>query len=195
MGRSKRFEVNWCPLFYSPYVFNMGYIHLSVQFSSVKSLSHVQLFVTHGPQHARPPCPSPTHGVYPNSCPLSRWCHSTISFSVVPFSSCLQSYLASRSFQMSQLFASGGQSIGTSASTAVLPMNIQCWFCLEWTSLGISNFLDEISSLSHFVVFLYFFALVTEEGFLISSWYSLELCIQMLISFWAPQIIDIIHMA
>ena len=123
-GKVKRFEVNWCPLFYSPYVFNMGYIHLSVQFSSVKSLSRVQLFVTHGPQHARPPCPSPTHGVYPNSCPLSRWCHSTISFSVVPFSSCLQSYLASRSFQMSQLFASGDQTIGVSASAAVLPVNI-----------------------------------------------------------------------
>ena len=70
----------------------------------------------HGPQHARPPCPSPTPGVYPNSCPLSRWCHPTISSSVSPFSSCPQSFPASGSFQMSKLFASGGQSIGVSAS-------------------------------------------------------------------------------
>ena len=74
-------------------------------------------------QHARPPCPSPTPRVHPNPCPLSRWCHPTISSSVVPFSSCAQSFPASRSFQMSQLFISGGQSIGVSASTSVLPMN------------------------------------------------------------------------
>ena len=73
--------------------------------SSVKSLSFVQLFVTHELQHASPPCPSPTPGAYPNSCPLSQWCHSTISSSVVPFSSCPQSFPASGSFQMSQLFA------------------------------------------------------------------------------------------
>ena len=87
----------------------------------------------HGPQHARPPCPSPTPRVYSNSCPLSRWCHSTISSSVVPFSSRLQSFPASGSFQMSQFFASGGQSIGVSASTSVLPMNIQDWFPLGCT--------------------------------------------------------------
>ena len=87
----------------------------------------------HGLQHARPPCPSPTPGVYSNSCPLSRWCHPTISSSVVLFSSCLQSFPASRSFQMSQLFTSGGQSIGVTASTSVLPMNIQDWFPLGWT--------------------------------------------------------------
>ena len=75
----------------------------------------------HEPQHARPPCPSPAPGVYPNSCPLSRWCHPAISSFVVPFFSRLQSFPASRSFQMSQLFASGGQSIGVSASTSVLP--------------------------------------------------------------------------
>ena len=79
----------------------------------------------HEQQHTRPPCPSPTPGVYPNSCPLSRWCHPTISSSVIPFSSCLQSFPASGSFQMSQFFASGGQSIGVSASTSVLPMNTQ----------------------------------------------------------------------
>ena len=87
----------------------------------------------HGLQHTRAPCRSQTPGVYPNSCPLSQWCHPTISSSVVPFSFCLQSFLASRSFQMSQLFASGGQSIGTSASRSVLPMNIQTWSPLGWT--------------------------------------------------------------
>ena len=87
----------------------------------------------HGPQHARPPCPSPTPGVYPNSCPLSRWCHPTISSSVVPFSSCLQSFPASGSFQMNQLSASGGQSIRVSASASVLPMNTQDWSPLGWT--------------------------------------------------------------
>ena len=84
----------------------------------------------HGLQHARLPCPSPTPGVYSNSCPLSWWCHTTISSSVVPFSFCLQSCPASGSFQMSQFFASRGQSIGVSAS--VLPMNIQDWFLLGW---------------------------------------------------------------
>ena len=78
-----------------------------------------------GLQHARLPCPSPTPGTCSNSCPLSRWCHSTISSSAAPFSSCLQSFPALGSFTMSQLFASGGQSIGVSASALVLPMNIQ----------------------------------------------------------------------
>ena len=86
----------------------------------------------HEPQHARPPCSSPTPRVHPNPCPLSWWCHSTISSSVIPFSSCPQSFPASGSFQMSQLFASGGQSIGVSASTSVLPMNTQDW-SLGWT--------------------------------------------------------------
>ena len=86
----------------------------------------------HGLQHARPP--SPTPGVYSNSCPLSRCCHPTISSSVIPFS-CLQSFPASRSFPVSQLFTSGGQSIGISASASVLPMNIQHWFPLGWTGL------------------------------------------------------------
>ena len=93
---------------------------------------------SHRLQHARPPCPSPTPGVYSNSCPLSWWCHPTISFSVIPFSSCLQSFPASESFQMSQFFDSGGQSVGFSASASVLPMNIQGWFPLVrtgWISL------------------------------------------------------------
>ena len=84
-------------------------------------------------QHARFSCPSPTPGAYSNSCPLHWWCHPTISSSLIPFSSCLQSFPASVSFQMSQLFASGGQSIGVSASASVLPMNIQGWFPLGWT--------------------------------------------------------------
>ena len=87
----------------------------------------------HELQHARPPCPSPTPGVHPNPFPLSRWCHPTISSSVIPFSSCPQSFLASGSFPMSQLFASGGQLIGVSASTSVLPMNTQDWSPLGWT--------------------------------------------------------------
>ena len=85
------------------------------------------------PQHTRPPCPSPTPGVHPDSRSLSRWCHPTILSSVVPFSSCPQSFPASGSFQKSQLFASGGQSIGVSASTSVLPMNTQDWSPLGWT--------------------------------------------------------------
>ena len=87
----------------------------------------------HGLQHARPPCPSPTPRVYSNSCPLSWWCHPTISSSVVPFSSCLQSFPAPESFPMSQLFTAGGQSTGVSASTSVLPMNTQDWSPLGWT--------------------------------------------------------------
>ena len=108
---------------------------ISVQFSrSVVSNS----LGPYGIQHARLPCPSPTPGVYSNSCPSHRWCHPTISSSVVPFSSSLQSFPASGSFQMSRLFASGGQSIWVSASTSVLPMNIQDWFPLGltgWISL------------------------------------------------------------
>ena len=86
----------------------------------------------HESQHARPPCPSPTPGVYSNPCPSNRWCHPTISSSVVPFSSCPQSLPASGSFLMSQLFASGGQSIGVSDSASVLPMNTQDWSSLGW---------------------------------------------------------------
>ena len=87
----------------------------------------------HESQHASPPCPSPTPRVHPNPCPLSRWCHPTISSSVIPFSSHLQSFPASGSFPLSQLFASGGQSIGVSASTSVPPMNTQDWSPLGWT--------------------------------------------------------------
>ena len=91
----------------------------------------------HEPQHARPPCPSPTPGIHPNPCPLSQWCHLTISSSVVPFSSCPQSFPASGSFQMSQFFASGGQSIGVSAS-AISPSNEYSGlisFQIDWLDL------------------------------------------------------------
>ena len=116
------------------FCYNVAYsilVKTSVQFSrSVVSNS----FRPHGLQHARPPCSSPAPGVHSNSCPLHRWCHPTVSSSVVPFSSCLQSFPASGSFPMSQFFASGGQSIGVSASPSVLPMDIQDWFPLGWTS-------------------------------------------------------------
>ena len=102
----------------------------SVQFSHSVVFNSLQ---PHESQHSRPPCPSPTPGVYSNSCPLSRWCHPAISSSVVPFSSCPQSLPASRSFSMSQLFTWGGQNIGVSDSTSVLPMNIQDWSPLGWT--------------------------------------------------------------
>ena len=105
-------------------------LHTSVQFScSVMSNS----LRPHGLQHTRPSCPSPTPRAYSNSRPWSQWCHPTISCSVIPFSSCLQSFPASGSFPMSQFFASGGQSSGVSASASVLPMNIQDWFPLGWT--------------------------------------------------------------
>ena len=106
----------------------------------------------HGRQHARLPCPSPIPRAYSNSCPSSWWCNPTISSSTDPFSSFPQSFLASGSFQMSQLFASGGQSIAVSASASVLPMNIHDWFPLGWTgwislqSKGLSSLLQHHSS-------------------------------------------------
>ena len=103
----------------------------SVKFSRSVMFSSLQ---PHGLQHTRPPCPSPIPRVNPNSCPLSQWCHPTISSSVVTFSYCPQSFPASGSFPMSQLFTSqSGQSIGASASTSVLPMNTQDWFPFGWT--------------------------------------------------------------
>ena len=102
----------------------------SVQFS--RSVVSNSLW-PHESQHTRPPCPSLTPGVHPNSCASSRWCHPAISSSVIPFSSCPQSLPASESFPMSQLFASGSQSIGVSASVSVLPMNTQDWSPLGWT--------------------------------------------------------------
>ena len=116
-------------------------MNVSVQFSCSVVSDSLQ---PHGLQHTRPPCPSPTPRVYSNSCPLSQWCHSAISSSVIPLS-CPQSFPASGSFQMSQLLAWGDQSIGVSASASVLPMNTQDWSPLGWTgwislqSKGLSN--------------------------------------------------------
>ena len=104
----------------------------SVQFSHSVMSDSLQ---PHGLQHARPPCPSQTPGAYSNSCPLSGWCHPIISSSVMPFSTHLQSFPVSGTFQMSQFFTSGGQSIGVSASTSVLSVNIQDWFPLGLTCL------------------------------------------------------------
>ena len=105
------------------------------RFSSVKSSVVSESWQPHGLQHARPSCTSPTPGIYSNSCPLSQWCHPTISSSVIPFS-CLQCFLASGSFPVHQFFASGGQNIGASVSESVIPMNIQDWFPLGLTSLN-----------------------------------------------------------
>ena len=110
--------------------FNSSVWVSSVQFSRLVVSDSLR---PHELQHARPPCPSPTAGVYPNSCPSSPWCHPAISSSVVPFSSCPQSLPASESFSMSHLFAWGGQSIGVSALALVLPMNSQDWSPVEWT--------------------------------------------------------------
>ena len=125
----------------------------SVQFSSV-TWSCPNLW-PYEPQHARPPCPSPTPRVHPNPCPLSQWCHPTISSSVIPFSYHLQSFPASASFPVSQFFAPGGQSTGVSVSTSVLLMNTQDWFPLGWTgwislqSKGLSRVFSNITVQKH----------------------------------------------
>ena len=124
----------------------------SVQFSGSVVANSLQ---SHEPQHTRPPCPSSTPGVYPNPCPSRWWCHPTISSSVIPFSSCPQSFPASGSFQMSQLFAWGGQSVGVSASTSVLPMNSQNLSPLGWTgwislhSKGLSRVFSNTTAQQH----------------------------------------------
>ena len=115
----------------------LRYCHLGDQLWSIKPKVPRRSVMSdslqpHELQHARPPCPSPTPGVYSNLCPLSQWCHPTISSSIILFS-CLQSFPASGPFQMSQPFTSGGQNFGISASASVLPMNIQDWFPLRWT--------------------------------------------------------------
>ena len=122
---------NYHTLFiFNKHILSIYYVISSVQFSLSVVSNSLQ---PHGLQHARLPCPSLSPGICLNSYPLSRWCLLTILSSVTPFSSCPQSFPASRSFPMSQLFTSGGQSIGVSASTSVLPMNIQDWFPLGWT--------------------------------------------------------------
>ena len=122
----------------------------------------------HELQHARPPLTSPTPGLYPNSCPSSQWCHPAISSSVVPFSSCLQSFPALGSFPMSQFFASGAQSTGVSASASVLPMNIQGWFPLgwaDWISLRCLIYVSVITGSRLPTVATWF-----------SHWWSTDLC-------------------
>ena len=117
---------------------------------------------SHELQHAKPPCPTPIPRIYPKSCPLSRWCHPTISSSVVPFSSCAQTFPASGSFTMSQFFASDGQRIGVSASASVLPMNIQDWFPLGLNLLAVQGTLrsllqhhsSKVSTLWHSAFFI-----------------------------------------
>ena len=121
----------WIPCISFPSLIAVARTASSRLFSSVTQ--SCLTLVLHGLQHARLPCPSPTPRVYSNSCPFSRWCHPTVLSSVVLFSSCPQSFPASGSFQTGQFFASGGQSIGVSASTSVLPMNIQDWSPLGWT--------------------------------------------------------------
>ena len=125
---------------------------------SLVQFSHSVVFNSlrpHNLQQTRPPCPSPTTWVYPNSCPLSQWCRPAISSSVIPVSSCPQSFPGSGSFQMSQFFPSGGQSTGVSASAAVLPMSIQDWSPLGWIgwiplqSKGISRVLSNAAVQKH----------------------------------------------
>ena len=137
----------------------------SVQFSlSVMSAS----LQPHERQHARLSYPSPTHGAYSNPCPLSWWCHPTVSSSVVPFSSCLQSFPAPGSFQMSQFFTEGGQSIGISASASVLPVNIQDWLSLwltGWISLqskGLSRVFSNTRVQKHQIFIRYWFINISQ---------------------------------
>ena len=120
-GKDWEFEISRCKLVYQ---FNSVHFSRSVVSDSLRP---------HGLEHARPPCPLPTPRIDSNSCALSRWCHPTISSSVVPFSSLFQSFPASGSFPVSQFFTSGGQSIGASALSSVFPMNIQDWFPLGLT--------------------------------------------------------------
>ena len=122
-------------LYFGTYILTLCVRKFVPSFSSVQSLSHVQLFATPSTTACQASCPSPTPEACSNFCPSSRWCHPTISSSVVPFSSRLQSFPASGCFPRSQFFTSGAQSIGASASASALPMNIQGWFPLGWTGL------------------------------------------------------------
>ena len=169
-------------------------ISCSVQFShSVVSNS----LRPHESQHARPSYLSPTPGVYSNSCPLSQWCHPSISSSVVPFSSCPQSFPASGSFRM--LFASDGQNIGVSASTSVLPMNTQDWFPLGWTgwislqSKGLSRVFSNTTVQKHqsVVILQLIFVVLTvfQELHLIEFWLTLTTALLNLILYEIASVI------
>ena len=126
-------EFVWIKNYYCYHIILLRQLSISLDSSSVQFSCSVMSdsLWPYGLQHARPPCLSPSSGVYSNSCLLSWWCHPTVSASVILFS-CLQSFPASGSFPMSQFFVSGGQSIGVSASASVLPMNIQDWYPLGW---------------------------------------------------------------
>ena len=137
--------------------FTTSIAHCNIHFSSVQ-FSHSVVSDSlwpHGLQHTRPPCPSPTPGVYPNSCPSSRWCHPAISSSVIPFSSYLQSFPVPGAFPVNQFFSSGGQSIGASVYASVLPMTIQDWLPLGWTgwislqSKGLSSIFSNATVQKH----------------------------------------------
>ena len=126
----------------------MGVRNISPEISSVQFSRSVvsDSLRPHESQHARPPCPSPTPGVHSDSCASSQWCHPAISSSVVPFSSCLQSFPTSGSFPMSQHFAWGGQSTGVSTSTSVLPMNTQNWSPrMDWLDLAVQGTLKSLT--------------------------------------------------
>ena len=148
----------------------------------------------HESQHARPPCPSPTPGIHSNSCPSSRWCHPTISPSIVPLS-CPQSLPASGSFPMSQLFAWGAQNIGVSASASVLPMNTQDWCPLVWTgcislqSKGLSRILSNttVQSINSLVLSLFYGPRLTSthDYQRNHSFYYMDLCQQNMSSYQA----------
>ena len=150
---------------------------LSHLFSSVQSSRSVvsNSLQPHGLQYTRLPCPSPTARAYSNSCLLTQWCHPTISSSIVPFSSCLQSFLASESFPMSQFFASGGQSIRASTSALVLPINIQDWFPLGWTgwisflSKGLSRVFSNMTVQSFYSSVLSFLYSPTVNPYMITG--------------------------
>ena len=146
-----------CPFHYRGLEYKSQETHGSVQ--SSRSVMSESLW-PHGLQHTRPPCPSPTPGAHSNSCPSSHWCHPAISSSVVPFSSCLQSFPELGSFPMSWLFGSGSQITGASVSASVLPMNIQDWFPLALTGLislqskGLSRVISNTTILRHSIFFM-----------------------------------------
>ena len=131
------FSCSWTSYIWNHMVYfcSANFCYLSILFytSVLISVAQSNSLQPHGLQHARLPCPSPIPIVYSNSCPSSRWCHLAVSSSVIPFSSCLQSFPASGSFPVSWFFTSGDQSFGVSASTSVFPMHIQNWFPLGWT--------------------------------------------------------------
>jgi len=168
----------------------------------VQLLSRVRLFATPWLQHARLPCPSPTPGAYSNSCPFSWWCHPTISASVIPFSSCLQSFPASGFFPMSQFFTSGGQSIGVSASTSVLQMKIQDRLRLGWTgwislqSKGLSSLLQHHSSKASILWLSAFFTvqlshpyMTTGKTIALTRWTFVSKVMSLLSNMWSRLVI------